>query len=540
MRYIFILFLLFSINSFANASELPDAVVQGMGRLKKKEAGYWIEQDWENYMRVCHQFLISYEQYLTKEERANWNIKLAGSFMQLKSHLLAVEYLNKGIVYAEGELKSFAYGQLGRSYIDLGNFEKALDSYTKAILTTKDIEQKVAHTNSKGYVYFKAGQNKKARETYIQALELFSENPSIDSIQFRILQSNLASIDFKEGMVPSGMTRLYTLEKSFENEDDWFRAEVYAKMFQILIEQENCEDANRVLGLLYHSLTDDPITHARLQYLEFKINQLILCGGEDADLKKYQQDYFNLNEELKQQVLDRLIVIEKLQRDELKRRLRLVSDNLQLKKESEKQYLRLIAVSISLLVLVLFGSFLWWRVEKGKQKRKDKYLELREELMRESERSASLKSEMEAKELVNKKLELKQMLQSMHNNATLLEEIQGRLSSLRYKEEGIQDDITDLLQFLKSHAGAQAVNEIIEQNVETIGGDFRDRFFEKHGEFTPAEIQLVLLLRIGLGTKEMALMKSVEPSSIRIFKHRLKAKLGLEKEQDLVGYIQNF
>jgi DNA-binding CsgD family transcriptional regulator len=160
--------------------------------------------------------------------------------------------------------------------------------------------------------------------------------------------------------------------------------------------------------------------------------------------------------------------------------------------------------------------------------------------MRESERSTELKREMEAKELVNKKLELKQMLQSMNNNVTLLEEIQGRLGVLRNKEEGVQEGIMDLLTFLKSHAGAQAVNDVIEQNVETIGGDFRDRFFEKHGEFTPSEIQLLLLLRIGLSTKEMALMKSVEPSSIRIFKHRLKIKLGLEKGQDIQSYIQNF
>ena len=111
---------------------------------------------------------------------------------------------------------------------------------------------------------------------------------------------------------------------------------------------------------------------------------------------------------------------------------------------------------------------------------------------------------------------------------------------MRKQEDGIQSSITDLIHFLKSHAGAQAMNEIIEQNVEVIGGDFRDRFFATHDTLTPSEIQLVLLLRIGLSTKEVALMKSVEPSSVRIFKHRLKLKLGLEKDEDLTRYIQKF
>lgn len=223
----------------------------------------------------------------------------------------------------------------------------------------------------------------------------------------------------------------------------------------ILLEKQECKEAERVLGKLEESLQNMPISEARLEYLEYRIKHIQLCGG--TLLEKHQQEYFDLNEALKQQNMDRLIIIEKLQRDELKKRLKLVSDNLQLKKKSEKQYQNLVIVFISLLVLVLIGVFVWWR-------------------------------------------------------ATLLEEIQGRLISLRNKEDGIQEAITDLIQFLKSHAGAQEINDVIEQNIEKIGGDFRDRFFEKHDDCTPSEVQLVLLLKIGLSTKEMALMKSVEPS----------------------------
>ncbi|GAB5419029.1 MAG: hypothetical protein Crog2KO_31290 [Crocinitomicaceae bacterium] len=509
-----------------------------MKRLQKKESRYWNDGDWENHMRICHEFLVNYEGYLTNEEKANWNIKIAGTFIQLKSYLLAVEYLQKGIPYADGRLKSFGYGQLGRSYIDLGEYDKAIQSYSDAVKYAPSKEAVVAHTNSKGYVYFKAGRYKESRETYKKALSIFSKDASIDSIQYRILQSNLASVDFAQGLNDKGMQRLYMLEQNFKFGDSWFHAEVYGKMLPILIEQEKCDEAGRVLQNWQRNLRDDKVSEDRLRFLEYKIKQLQLCEG--AGIGKVQQEYLLLNEALKQQTLDRLIIIEKLQRDELKKRLKLVSDNLKLKKASEKQYIKLMVVSVSLLVLVLIGAYVWWRSMKSRQQRKEKYLQLREELMRESELSANLKREMEAKELVNKKLELKQMLQSMNNNATLLEEIQGRLSSLRNKEEGIQEAVTDLLQFLKSHAGAQAINDVIEQNIEMIGGDFRDRLFEKHGDFTPSEIQLVLLLRIGLSTKEMALMKSVEPSSIRIFKHRLKTKLGLEKNQDLVSYIEKF
>lgn len=540
MRYILILLLAFVIPKLTIAQEeLPASVVEGMNRLRKKESRYWNEADWENHMRICHEFLVNYEQYLDDEKKAMWNVKIAGTFIELKSYLLAVEYLQKGIKYADQPLKSFAYSQLGRSYIDLGEYDKAADSYKSALKSAKDIERKVAHTNSLGFVFYQAGLFRDARSTYQSALSLFEKNPQVDSIQYFIIQSNLASLDFAERNHDSGMQRLYELERSFRPIDTWFHVEVYLKMLPILVENEDCTEVSRVLSVLKKVLGESKISEARLKYLEFSLRHANSCSSV-SDAQRFQKEYFMVNEALKDQEIDRLIIIEKLQRDELKRRLKLVSDNLKLKKESEKQYFRLVVVSVSLLVLVLVGALLWWRTVRSRQKRKEKYLKLREEFIQESAKSAELKREMEAKELENKKLELKQTLQSMNNNSTLLEEIQGRLNSMRNQEEGIQDSITDLIQFLKSHAGAQAVNELIEQNVETIGGDFRDRFFAKHESFTASEVQLVLLLRIGLSTKEVALMKSVEPSSVRIFKHRLKSKLGLDKSQDLTNYIQNF
>lgn len=490
-------------------------------------------------MRICHEFLVNYEQYLDNDGKATWNVKIAGTFIELKSYLLAVEYLQKGIRYAKDPLKSFAYGQLGRSYIDLGEYDKAAASYKSAIKTARGEEEKVAHTNSLGFVYFQAQLYRDARNTYNEALELFGKYKKVDSIQYFIIQSNLASLDFTEGLNTSAMERLYALEASFRPVDAWFHSEVYLKMLPTLIENEDCSETNRVLGKVKNSLRDAPISEGWLKYLEFAMKHANSCVSLN-ETGKFQKEYFKVNEALKEQQIDRLIIIEKLQRDELKRRLKLVSTNLKLKKESEKQYFRLVVVSISLLALVVLGGLLWWRTLRSRQRRKEKYLKLREELIQESEKSEGLKREMEAKELENKKLELKQTLQSMNNNSTLLEEIQGRLNSMRKLEDGIQDSITDLIQFLKSHAATQAVNEVIEQNVETIGGDFRDRFFAQHGAFTASEVQLVLLLRIGLSTKEIALMKSVEPSSVRIFKHRLKSKLELDKSQDLTIYIQKF
>lgn len=164
MRKILILLIVSFISQWSFAEEeLPAHIVEGMNRLKKKEGRYWNNKDWENHMRICHEFLVNYEQYLEDDKKAMWNVKIAGTFVELKSYLLAVEYLQKGIEYAEGPLKSFAHSQLGRSYIDLGEFDKAAESYKAALRTSADVERKVAHTNSLGFVYYQAGLYRDAR-----------------------------------------------------------------------------------------------------------------------------------------------------------------------------------------------------------------------------------------------------------------------------------------------------------------------------------------------------------------------------------------
>ena len=112
-------------------------------------------------------------------------------------------------------MKSLAYGQLGRSYIALEKYDKALDSYTKAVQYTQKPNNIASHINAQGFVHFKANRLDKARETYDKALKFFAQNRKVDSIQYWIVQSNIASVDFKQGLTASGLERLYALEQSF-------------------------------------------------------------------------------------------------------------------------------------------------------------------------------------------------------------------------------------------------------------------------------------------------------------------------------------
>ncbi|MCH2225067.1 MAG: LuxR C-terminal-related transcriptional regulator, partial [Crocinitomicaceae bacterium] len=100
-----------------------------------------------------------------------------------------------------------------------------------------------------------------------------------------------------------------------------------------------------------------------------------------------------------------------------------------------------------------------------------------------------------------------------------------------------KDDLGALLQFIRSQNNLTNIEELLNRNVDVLGGDFKVRLTSKFPNLTTSELQLIIYLRLGLPTKEIAQIKNVEPSSVRIFKHRLKTKLGISKEVDLVRFI---
>lgn len=78
--------------------------------------------------------------------------------------------------------------------------------------------------------------------------------------------------------------------------------------------------------------------------------------------------------------------------------------------------------------------------------------------------------------------------------------------------------------------------------------DFRKLFDKVHKGFlnnlkrkipdlTPADIRFIALTKLKLSPKEMASMLGVSPATIRIYRFRLRKKLGLDKEEDIEDLI---
>jgi hypothetical protein len=80
-----------------------------------------------------------------------------------------------------------------------------------------------------------------------------------------------------------------------------------------------------------------------------------------------------------------------------------------------------------------------------------------------------------------------------------------------------------------------------------IWNNFQDRFVQVHPDFvnrfpnlSPAEQKLASFLKLGLSSKEVALLTSNEKNSVDVARSRLRKKLGLSRMDNLNEFLNQF
>jgi tetratricopeptide (TPR) repeat protein len=72
---------------------------------------------------------------------------------------------------------------------------------------------------------------------------------------------------------------------------------------------------------------------------------------------------------------------------------------------------------------------------------------------------------------------------------------------------------------------------------EQVHNDFFINLQKDHPDLSPGEMRLCALIRLNMNLKECATLLGVSSDSIKTARHRLRKKLGLSDEQNLIGYF---
>ncbi|WP_422082499.1 tetratricopeptide repeat protein [Ulvibacterium sp.] len=422
----------------------------------------------------------------------------------------------------------------GMVYADIGDLDKALDIYESSIekFTKLNLKSRIATTFNKiGLVLIQENQLPEAREYLTNALNMHSDD------------------GFFYGMAESHnlLGRLFILENELE------QADYHLKKATAL--GDNVNDVDGFIGNLiqYGKLqrlrgeyedSENLLLEALEKATQNKLRKYILEAYKELKLLKKEQgqlevslSFYDAFIKLRDSIYDT---------DKSKQIAALEFNNELTNKEKEIELLQesrhsrtLMNVFLSLLLVTLaITALLMLRHQKQREKKETELLRSKEALARTELENAALKQRELRQQLDFKNKELTSYTLNFAQKNELFLQL---LESINLLEDTTQSKRTKLLSEIKGTI-KQQVNvdrdwEDFRRHFEEVHTDFYSRLKELHPKISANDLKISSLTRLNLSIKETANILGISPESVKTARYRLRKKLGIAPDKELLDYF---
>lgn len=167
---------------------------------------------------------------------------------------------------------------------------------------------------------------------------------------------------------------------------------------------------------------------------------------------------------------------------------------------------------------------------------------LEAERQAEQQRLQQMKSEMLETELQNKNNELTLQTTALVKRN---EAIQALLEELDKQKETLGDRYpnklyTRLRSLIESTLNDQADWVQFETYFNSAHQNFMDRLRQQYADITAGDLRICCLLRMNLSTNEIASLMNVSVRAIELRRYRLRKRLALDGDTNLVDFLMNY
>lgn len=189
--------------------------------------------------------------------------------------------------------------------------------------------------------------------------------------------------------------------------------------------------------------------------------------------------------------------------------------------------------AILLISLIIHNTYrLYYRKKQRKiQDANDKELEVLK--LQNDKEIIRIKNEQLKTDFKNKSNELAASTMSIIKKNQLLSQVKDQLISAKDNTDSVKEIITIIDRSLKQNDDW----ELFKEAFNNADRDFLKKLEQTHPNLTPNDIRLCSYLRLNLSSKEMAELLNISPRSVEIKRYRLRKKLNLTHDENLVSYI---
>ncbi len=476
------------------------------------------------YMRSDIDSMYAYaEEFLEfANESEDLEIKLS-AYYQLGRHYAVKGVYDEAIknLMAAYDLKSESsrlghvgqiIGMLGYVYYADGQFETAADYYEEALtyFERANARRPIAiSTSTLGSIYFQAREFDKAKQKFKEALQIKEELKDTLLMSTDII--NLAMLYEMEGELDSALvyaSRSREIDK--KNNNLIGLTETLRHLSSINLKMGNYQEAEQfALESLESAKNVGSLTLVRdayyLQYVVFKeAGKLSLALENHEQFKVYSDSITNID--------TREELVEAQARYETEKK---EQEILLLESENREARLKML-FSIIIGLVLLVGISISYR-QSSKRKERERQLEV-QSIQRELENYGMLINEKDS------------FITSVMNKLT---EVARDLKNFESKKE-----INSVVDSLRRTTKITGEEEQLLNRIDQVNSGFFRRLDIKGGSLTKGDKRLASLVQMELSNKEIGNIIGINTRSVVQARYRLKKKLNLNAEEDLVAYLK--
>jgi len=510
------------------------------------ELGKWYTQHDEFGKGLT--YLLKAKQ-LNPEDSVKYNVYYAGFaelFRAIGAYNASIEYEKKILRLDDGKHllgKYFSASNIALEYSYLNEADSALQYYNLQLEIGKKMRDYIAissSVNNIGITYLGIKDYVSALRMFNESLQILEQNKGKKSPYFeeekgefyyKVLENKGRCVFFLKRF-PEAIGILETttaiLEPNVVNDNR-------KVLFLAYLLTNQLEKATQLVNSLFNGIDTKP-TNEQILFVQMKI-ELAIRNNDLAEVRRCEQWLDRLLEQSEMEVQ----ISGNRMSELVSRYLIWESEGIIRNEQNQKKYyqneLKLEETKNSFFIFFLISMFLLFGVaaflytQIVKNRRRSLALE-RERLVLVNERN-EMKIKVQEQSLTefaidfNKNIEYESLIINKLRQITKLnnQDISAEISTL----------VAELKQ--KQHIDKRAEDLVIES--QNLLAGFRNELLQKHPDLNKTDIQLCYLLRLELTNKEIAVIRNVAPTSIKIFKNRLKHKLGLQPDDSLTEYLKS-
>ncbi len=185
-----------------------------------------------------------------------------------------------------------------------------------------------------------------------------------------------------------------------------------------------------------------------------------------------------------------------------------------------------------LLVAGLFQVLYRWHIRRLTRLRVQKEEELRQQEEANKQKLIALRNQQLEEDVIRKSEELANSTMRLIKNAESLQTLKEQLRQLP-TSKGVQQ----ITNYIDQHFANTNDEQLFEQNFNQVHETFFKQLIQRYPTVTKGDLKLAAYLRMNLSTKEIAQLLNITTRSVELKRYRLRQKLELGTEENLVEFL---